>query len=261
MVRVITVIINLMVTVVLPLVIYFQALNINLDVDVNINSYIARLEKTTIQIIVIGILITGLLIVSNLFLPISIYRLSVMLSVECLYILYIIIASQSEIFEITTEFTYLKIDLSILNLFLMPVSIIYMIRTVLKYIFERRELICNLLILDAMYMKNINSKIKIRKFILKDKGIDKSIRDYLLKNFHEIIGGLESSPLISKKSSNYTVTKKGINLLKRYGKMSFELPNLDTLQVWIETDTLQVWTETDLEKLAEKRAKTKYNKK
>ena len=64
-----------------------------------------------------------------------------------------------------------------------------MIRTVLKYIFERRELICNLLILDAMYMKNINSKIKIRKFILKDKGIDKSIRDYLLKNFHEIIGG------------------------------------------------------------------------
>ena len=43
--------------------------------------------------------------------------------------------------------------------------------------------------------------------------------------------------------------------------MSFELPNLDTLQVWIETDTLQVWTETDLEKLAEKRAKTKYNKK
>ncbi|MBA7641173.1 hypothetical protein ES703_48848 [subsurface metagenome] len=35
--------------------------------------------------------------------------------------------------------------------------------------------------------------------------------------------------------------------------MSFdELPNLDTLQVW---------TETDLEKLAEKRAKTKYNKK
>ena len=253
MVRVITVIISLMVTVVVPLIIYLQALNINLDVDVNINSYITRLEKTTLQIIVIGIIITGLLIVSNLFLPISIYRLSVMLSVECLYILYIIIASRSEIFEISTEFTYLKIDLSILNLFIVPVSIIYMIRTILKYIFERKELNCNLLILDAVHMKNNNSKIKIRKYILKDERIDQSIRAYLLKNFNEIIRGLESSHLIFKKSSNYTITKNGIDLLKRYGKMSFdELPNLDTLQVW---------TETDLEKLAEKRAKTKYNKK
>ncbi|KKN04156.1 hypothetical protein LCGC14_1100280 [marine sediment metagenome] len=35
------------------------------------------------------------------------------------------------------------------------------------------------------------------------------------------------------------------------GRLSFEgLPNLDTLQVW---------TETDLEKLAEKRVKTKFN--
>ena len=243
-----------MVTVIIPLVIYLQALNINIDVGVNINSYITRLEKITIQLIVIGMMITGLLIVSSLFLPISIYRLSVMLSVECLYILYIVISSQSEILEILTEFTYLKIDLSILNLFLTPISIIYMVRTVLKYIFEHRELIYNLLILDAVYMKNINSKIKIRKYIPKDKGIDRSVRDYLLKNFDEIIGRLESSSLISKQSGNYTVSKNGVNLLKRYGKMSFE-------QVWAETDTLQVWTEADLEKLAEKRVKTKYNKK
>ncbi len=59
------------------------------------------------------------------------------------------------------------------------------------------------------------------------------------------------SLLISKKSSNYTLTKNDIDLLKCYGKLSFEeLPNLDTLQVW---------TETDLEKLAEKRVKTKFN--
>ena len=174
-----------------------------------------------------------------------------MLSVECLYILYIILSSQSEIFEISTEFTYLKIDLSILNLLLIPVSILYMIRTILKYIFKRRELNCNLIILDAIHMKNNNSKIKIRKYIIKEKSIDQSIRDYLLKNFNEIIRELESSLLISRKSSNYTVTTNGIDLLKRYGKMSFdELPNLDALQVW---------TEADLEKLAEKRAK--YNKK
>ncbi|HDZ19571.1 hypothetical protein LCGC14_1406780 [marine sediment metagenome] len=229
-----------------------QALNINLDVSVNINSYITRLEKTTLQTIVIGIIITGLLIVSNLVLPISIYRLSVMLSIECLYILYIIISSQSEIFEISTEFTYLKVDLSMLNLFLLPVSIIYMIRTVVKYIFERRGLICNLQILDEIHMKNNSSKIKIRKYILKDEIIDQSIRDYLLKNFNEIIRGLESSRLILKKSSNYTVTKNGIDLLKRYGKMSFEeLPNLDTLQVW---------TEKDLEKLTEERVKKNLKK-
>jgi len=72
-----------------------------------------------------------------------------------------------------------------------------------------------------------------------------------LKNFNEIIKRLESSQLISKKSSNYTLTKNGIELLKRYGKMNFdELPNFDTLQVW---------TETDLEKLAEKRVKAKFN--
>ncbi|HEA70808.1 hypothetical protein LCGC14_0707310 [marine sediment metagenome] len=72
-----------------------------------------------------------------------------------------------------------------------------------------------------------------------------------MKNFNEIIKRLESSQLISKKSSNYTLTKNGIELLKRYGKMNFdELPNFDTLQVW---------TETDLEKLAEKRVKAKFN--
>ena len=94
-----------------------------------------------------------------------------------------------------------------------------------------------------------NSKIKIRKYLLKDEGVYQSIRDYLLKNLSETMKRLESSHLISKKSSNYIVTKSGINLLKRYGKISFdELPNFDTLQVW---------TEADLEKLAKKRVKTK----
>jgi hypothetical protein len=252
MVRVITIIISLVVTVGLPLIIYLLALNFNLDADVNINSYVTRLEKITLQIIVIGILITGLLIVSNLLLPTSVYQLSVMLSVECLYILYLIIASRSEIFEISTGFIYLKIDLSILNLFLLPVSVIYMIRTVLKYIFERRELNCNLLILDAVYMKNIISKIKIRKYILNNEGINQSIRDYLLKNISEIIKKLESHHLMAKKR-NYMVTKKGIKLLKRFGKKSLEKS--------LNLETLQVWTEADLEKLAEQRVKTKYNNK
>jgi len=45
----------------------------------------------------------------------------------------------------------------------------------------------------------------------------------------------------------------GKNLLKSYRKIRFdEIPNLDTLQMW---------TEADLEKLAETRAKPKYNKK
>ena len=86
---------------------------------------------------------------------------------------------------------------------------------------------------------------------LKVDGINQSSRDYLLKNFNKIIKRLKSSLLISKKSSNYTLTKNGIGLLKRYGNMSFdELPNFDTLQAW---------TETDLEKLTEKRVKTKFN--
>ena len=114
-----------MVTVILPLIIYLQALDLSLHSDINIYSYITRLEGVTSQIIFIGILITTLLIVKNLFLPSSIYRLGVTLLVECLYILYIIIASRAEVFETSTEFTYLRIDLSVLNLFLLPVPFIH----------------------------------------------------------------------------------------------------------------------------------------
>ncbi len=120
-----------------------------------------------------------------------------------------------------------------------------MIRTVVKYIFDHRELIHNLILLKAIHIKNTNSKIKIRKYILKDEGILQNSKNYLLKNFNEIIRRLESSQLILKEKINYTATKMGIDLLKRYVGLSFnELPILDTLQVW---------TETDLEKITEKR--------
>ena len=247
-----TLVTTFIVTVILPLIFYLQALNMQLGPDIDINSYLARLESNTIQTIIIGILITILLSITYLLNPFSGYKLSLSILIKFFYIGYIIIVSSSEIFEIGLGNLYLKVDLSALNLFILPVPVLFIARTILRYIYNRKEHLSTLIILDAIVINDVNSKTKIRKLIAGNGDINKNLKSYLLKNFNTIIDSLESRsnyPLIVKIKNRYRATKAGQDYLARYG-----YTNLNKDQ---QLGNFQVWTESDLEKLARERAKDK----
>ncbi len=256
----ITISASFVITVILPLIVYLQTLNLNINPDVNIDVYINRIEKNTQRLIAVGVVITSLFVISYLFRPISIYKLSISIIIKALYLLCIIITSNSEIFEISAAYIYLRIDLSFLNLFLLPLPIIFIVRTILKYIYDRREIICILIILEIIQRNKLNSKDKIRKHIIKHKNTSQNIRSYLLKNFEQIMINLEthhSEPLISNNNNSCRVSRTGLKLLKRYGRIDFEDERVYQEQV---LDSLEVWTEAGLEKLARER-RTENNKK
>ena len=60
----ITITISFVITVILPLIVYIQTLNLNINPDVNIDVYINRLEKNTQRLIAVGVVITSLLVIS-----------------------------------------------------------------------------------------------------------------------------------------------------------------------------------------------------
>ena len=245
-------VITLLVTVILPLYIYLETLNLNLDPKIDINSYLNRLERNTSLIIIIGIITMLLLLISFFLNSNSIFKLTLSISIKLLYIFYIIIASNSEIFEIITGNVYLKVDFSALNLFLLGIPILFIIRSIIIYIYARREFLCTLIILETISINNITPKIKIRKNMIKNREINQKIKRYLLKNFNEFIMSLETHqyyPLIVRMNKGYKVTKAGQNVLNHRRYTTYEEEP--------QFNILQVWTESDLEKLARKRAKSK----
>ena len=248
--KVCAIIATFIITIIIPLIVYLQALDMNYGTDVDASSYLNRLERNTIQIIIIGIIITVFLLISYLLKPFSVYKLTISIAIKILIIISIIVASSSEIFEIRVENLYLKVDFSVLNLFILPVPVLFITRTILRYIYKRKELVCTLIILETILIKNSNSKSKIRKSVIKDKDINKKLKKYLFKNFDEIIHNLESRsyyPFIVRVANGFRVTKAGQDFLGRYGN--------EILAKDDQIGYLEVWTESDLEKLARKRAK------
>ena len=244
------VIATIIITIVLPLIVYLQALDMNLGPDVDVSAYLNRLETNTIQIIIIGIIITFSLLISYLLNPFSVYKLIISIAIKILILLSIIIASSSELLEIRAGNLYLKVDFSLLNLLILPVPVLFIARTIVRYVYEHKELLCTLIILKAIFIRNSNSKSKIRKSIIKDKDINKKLKKYLYKNFDEIIHNLESGsnyPLIVHEKDGFKVTRAGQDYLDRYG---YENPNKIK-----ELGYFPVWTEADLNKLAQNRKK------
>lgn len=181
--------------------------------------------------------------------------------IEGLYIVYIIIAANSEIFEITVENVYLRTDFSILNLFILPVSVVVIIRTIIKFVYERKEIMCTLILLEII-MENdkINSQRQVRKQILKKKESNKKFQTYILKNFKEIINKLETyqpDPLIVK-TNVYNVTKTGQELVRRYKNIP-DYKYTETNEQY-DLNKIEVWTEEDLDKIKLKREKSKNKK-
>ncbi|KKL66920.1 hypothetical protein LCGC14_2140140, partial [marine sediment metagenome] len=52
-----TLIIVFIIVIIVPIIIYLQARNLNLGANVDINSYLRRLERNTVQMTIIGIII------------------------------------------------------------------------------------------------------------------------------------------------------------------------------------------------------------
>ena len=185
--------------------------------------------------------------------PISVYSLVVSILVKILYAIYIIFSAESEIFEVMVSNMYLQVDLSYLNYFFLVIPGLMIVRSILKYIYDQKELICTLIILEAILLKGIHSKTKIRKYILKDKRISRSIKRNILKGFNNIIVQLEyNNSLIVQLRNGYLVTKKGQEFFNQYRcKINSSHKN---------SETFQVWTESELEELALKRAKKRINR-
>lgn len=248
--RVALLIITFIFSILLPLYVYLDTLTLNLDPSIDITSYLNRLEQNTLRMIIVGILILGMLLISYLLNPILVYNLGVSILTKVFYMIYIIFASDSEIFELVAGNVYIKVDLSVLNYFLLVVPSLFILRSIIKYTFDRKELKCTLYILKAILVENLNSKKKIRKFILKNKEINQIIKRYILKNFNDIMLRLETSsqyPLIVHMTDGYNITKAGREFFDR-GR--YKISPDDQFE-----NTLQVWTESDLRNLARKRAK------
>ena len=250
LIRGLTIAFTFIVTVILPLYIYSEALKLDLDPDVDISSYLQRLTTSTIELIIVGIIMMILLLVSYLINPLSVNRLIISIVIKVLYIIYIIVAANSEIFEILTGNVYLKVNLSVLNLFILPIPVLFIIRAVVKYIFDRKDLTCALIILEAISVNNVNSQIKLRRWIRKNKEIKPSTRNYLLRNFNELIKKLQTpnfSPLITTENIEYNITEAGQHFLKNGGYKKKD--RIDPMETWMTVNVERLIQNPDLKKL------------
>jgi len=235
--------------VILPVIVYLDVLNLNHYSSINANPFLTRLKKITIYLVILGVFIVFLMIIAFFLKSISYQKLGILILIEALYISYLITSASTEVFEINVGKVYLKIDISVLNLFIIPVPIIAIFRTIVKFVYERRDILSKLIILKALIGCDGTSISQIRKSILKNQEIKLHLKTNVLKNFKETIRSLEIHPpypLIAKNNkSKYRVTKTGKEFLSYFG---YDIYN-DEKQI----QTLQVWTESDLTKLARKR--------
>ena len=107
--RGIVIVITFLVTIILPVYVYLETLSLNHDPYFNISSYINRLERNTLQNIIIGVIIMILLVISFFINSFSRFKMMFSILIKILYIHYIIITSNSEIFEIIAGNIYLKV--------------------------------------------------------------------------------------------------------------------------------------------------------
>ena len=68
-----------------------------------------------------------------------------------------------------------------------------MVRNVVNNIFSRKEIKCQLIILNIIAVKKHGSKQRIRKLVLQNKEISATVKRNILKNFKEIMHDLESN--------------------------------------------------------------------
>jgi hypothetical protein len=175
-----------------------------------------------LNFIVLGIIITSLIFISYLLRPISLPRLVVTLSIEILYIFYIVNSASVDIFEVSASSVSISVNFSYVSLLLIPVPVLAIIRSIMKYVYESKEIQYKVVILKVVLLEDLHSKTKIRKSLLKNVSINKKVKKSLLRNFNDILEELqiESPSLLNLKKGSYFITKAGENLVNNNIKIN-----------------------------------------
>jgi len=239
-----SILISIIITMILPLVFFFNFLSLNISSDL-----LLRIRDLTIISVILG----GFTVIFNvskyMLNPLSRANLIVNIGTELLYTIYFYLWSQFWVIKIDIEDFSLTLDLSILSLFIYVVPIMIMVRSIYRYFINYKKAFSNAIILKVIKDRNFNSKNVIRKYL--GRNLNSEFKTEILQDLSKKIDDLEAKMLI-KKQKKYLLIKKGKDLLnwfeeKRNSKLRAIIkPEYTTLG---EAYPLQVWTEEDLEKL------------
>ena len=226
-------------------------------------SHVKEVIELTFMTIILGVLITGLLILTYLEKPYSRTKIILSLIGEILFIAYLIVSSKIEVMNVNVENTLIIVDTSGLYLYIIGIPILLMIRNTYNYATAKSELKQKLVILSAIrHAKKTNTRAQLKEYVNNGLPLNVKFRKKVLENFDNILRELEreQKPLIVK-NNGYRLTSEGQNLFAQLEEK--EKSKLKEKDAWIDEwsekrpEEYEVWTEAELEVYSHKRKKVR----
>ena len=217
-VPVVSVILNVLINIIIPIFIFMDLTNFMSQDVVSFGRYYLKFQRTIILTIILGI---GVVSCSFLEYYVKTYSIK-RLVFSCLGL--ILVGSNIILWSFLTDFTLsvglitLNINLSLLYRLFLIIPTILIVKKLFDFINLRRENLFKVNVLQIIKEQdNINSMSQIRRIIIKDRFMEKRLRQYLLKNLENIMSEYETSsvPFI-RKNPRYFLTKKGWDILNYY---------------------------------------------
>lgn len=236
--------ISIIITLIIPLIFFFNFMTLNIKSDL-----VFRIRVLTIISIIIGAITTILNLLKYMLNPLSRIFLLIAIGTELIFCILIYLWGQFWVIRIDVENFSLKLDLSVLSMFIYIIPILIIVRIIYCYFITYKTAFNKAIILKIIREGNFNSKNMLRKYI--SRNLNSELKSQFLINISKTIDDLENYKLI-KKRKGYFLSQEGKKLLTW-----FEKNRITKLETIIKTEyiasvgayPLQIWTEEDLEKL------------
>ncbi|MFW9823923.1 MAG: hypothetical protein ACFFE4_13345 [Candidatus Thorarchaeota archaeon] len=250
----ISTIINILITIVMPFII-FISLSQNISQGwVDANSYISKFQNIISMTIFFGIGIILCKILEYYHKSFSFRRFLFGFLVFLLNVFSIIFWSFLTNITLSMNTITLSINLSSVYLFFIACPLILFIKKIYVFKILRRENMYKAYLLKIIQDQGkINTLSQIRKIIGKSDFSEKKCKQFLLRNLNKIMNELETIkyPLITK-GKQYKLTSKGAAILSH-----FEKKVVSTMSYFpIPVNNYEMWSLCDLNK-REKRIRSK----
>ena len=228
---------NFVTTIVVPTLVYLSLLNLSKNNNIDIGSYLLRVHRDFLTVILLGIIVTILAVVAYFQKPYSLQRFfysSTSLVIYCFHIYF-----WSDIVNLNMSFDIISIwiDFSNFYLLLVIIPILLIIKKTYNLIVMRKEIRYKLIILKTLQANNKVNSIRmlnkqiIKTFIMKDDQIQ-----YLVNNLSKTVKELEIDKWLSRKGKGYRLTRIGHLILRNYHEDLIKNIRLKELEVWTEKD-------------------------